>query len=258
MHYMRDTIERNLVLMMRFVLGGLAALSLATPAAAQLRLEVEAGASFQSRNTVRIPGDTGTRFDMNRLQGAPSSPVVRITLDWQVAERHGLRASYQYLRSDGTGTLPVPTLFQNTVFAAGTATRGNYQFDTWRVTYRYRLLHTESTSLHVGGTLLVRNAEIRLRQGAITDRRSDLGVVPLIHVAGEWRATPQLRLIAEVDALGAPAGYAVDAALRGAYAIDRNWEVTASYRFLDGGADNRRVFNFASFHSLTAGLAYRF
>ncbi|MCX7371448.1 MAG: hypothetical protein NTW56_03255 [Alphaproteobacteria bacterium] len=244
--------------MMRLVLAGFAAIGLAAPATAQVRLEVEAGASFQSRNTVRIPGDTGTRFDMNRLQGAPSSPVVRVTLDWQVAERNGLRASYQYLRSEGTGQLPGATRFQNTVFAAGTATRGNYQFDTWRVTYRYRLLHTENTSLHVGGTVLVRNAEIRLRQGAVSDRRGDVGVVPLIHVAGEWRVTPQLRLMAEVDALGAPAGYAVDAALRGAYAINRNWEVTASYRFLDGGADNRRVFNFASFHSLTAGLAYRF
>jgi hypothetical protein len=246
---------------MRLAAATLLLAALATPALAQesrVRVELELGASFQTRNDVRVRGDTGTRFDLNALQGGPAAPLVRATVDVQPWERHGFRFAYQMLRSEGTGPLGQPTQFQNAVFAPGVATEGAYRFDTWRATYRYRLWQGETTRLDVGLTLLVRDAEIRLRQGGLTQRKTDIGVVPLLHVAAEWRPTPRLRLIAEVDALGASQGYAVDAALRGAIAINRSWEATISYRFLDGGADNSRVFNFAQFHSVTAGLAYRF
>lgn len=235
---------------------------LALPAAAQegrVRLELEAGAAFASRNDVRIPGNTGTLFDMNALQGEPTSPVFRATIDWQAWERHGFRFSYQYLRTEGTGTLPGPTLFRNAVFAPGVPTQGTYQFDTWRATYRYTLHQGEQTRLYVGATVLVRDAEIGLTQAGVpAQRRSDLGVVPLLHLAAEWRPMPGLRLIAEVDGLAAPQGYAIDAALRGAVALGPNWEATLSYRLLDGGADNNSVYTFATFHSVTAGIAYRF
>jgi hypothetical protein len=161
-------------------------------------------------------------------------------------------------RTEGTGTLPGPTRFRDTTFAPGVATEATYRFDTWRATYRYGAWRGEAVSLFVGGTLLVRDAEIRLTQGGRTERRDDLGVVPLLHIAAEWQAAPRLRLIAETDALAAPQGYAVDLALRGAYALAPGWEATLSYRLLDGGADNDRVYSFATFHSLTAGLGWRF
>jgi opacity protein-like surface antigen len=62
----------------------------------------------------------------------------------------------------------------------------------------------------------------------------------------------------DIDALGAPQGRAIDLGLRLAYDLDRHWQVSGGYRMLDGGVDNRSVFNFAQFHSLTAGVAYRF
>ena len=243
----------------------LAAAALGLPAAAQaqsttgtVRIELEIGATTATRNDVRIDADTGTRFDLNALQGEPTAPLFRATLDLQPWERHGLRFSYQRLRTEGTGTLPGPTQFRNTSFAPGVATEGSYRFDTWRATYRYTAWQGDTARLLVGGTLLVRDAEIRLTQGSRSDRRDDLGVVPLLHLAAEWQAAPRLRLIAEMDALGAPQGYAVDAALRGAFTLAPGWEATLSYRFLDGGADNDSVYNFAPFHSLTAGLAWRF
>ena len=247
---------------LRFAFAVGATFTFVTPALAQApgtaRLELELGAGFPSRNDVRIDGNTGTRFDLNRLQGDPTAVPVRVTLDWQALENHGLRFSYQRLRTEGTGTLSGPTRFRDTVFAPGVATEGFYQFDTWRATYRYTAYRSQTLQLFIGGTLLVRDAEIRLSGAGQRVSRTDLGLVPLLHLAAEWQAAPRLRLIAEVDGLAAPQGYAVDAALRGAFAVTPRWDATLSYRFLDGGADNDRVFNFATFHSVTGGLAYRF
>lgn len=248
--------------MLRFTAVAAAALALATPAAAQegqVRVELEAGAAVATRNDVRIPGNIGTLFDLNTLQGEPTSPIFRATIDWQAWERHGFRVSYQYLRTEGTGVLPGPTLFRNAVFSPGVPTQGTYQFDTWRATYRYTLFQSEEVRLYVGATALVRDAEVGLTQpGLPAQRRSDLGLVPLLHFAAEWSPMPGLRLIAEMDGLAAPQGYAIDAALRGAVSLGPQWEATLSYRLLDGGADNSSVYTFATFHAVTAGLAHWF
>ncbi len=233
-------------------------LSAAAQERPQWRVELEAGGAFQSRNEVRVPGRGGTDFDMNRLQGDPVLPLVRATLGWDPWERHGFRLTYQYLRGEGTGTLPGPTAFANAAYAPGVATTGNYRFDTWRLTYRYAFWQTEALTMRIGVTGLIRDAEIRLRQAGVTSRKSDVGFVPLLHASFDWRFAPAWTLIGEIDALGASQGRAIDAGLRVARDIAPRWQASLGWRVLDGGVDNDDVRNFARFHSVTAGLSYRF
>lgn len=239
----------------------LAAAVAATPALAQdrqaWRIELEAGVSLPSRNEVRVPGAGGTPFDLNALQGSPASPLLRATAEWDPFARHGFRAAYQYLRNEGTGLLPGPTNFAGQSFG-GASTEGRYRFDTWRLTYRYSVVQTDSFRLRLGVTGLIRDAEIRLSQGGRTARDADVGFVPLLHAAFDWRFAPGWTLLGEVDGLGASQGYAVDAGLRVARDLGTNWQASLGWRYLDGGVDNRDVRNFARFHSVTAGLAYRF
>ena len=55
------------------------ALSANAPAlAGDLNLEIESGAVWFSRNDTRIPGDTGTKFDMLDLTGSGPEPYVRL------------------------------------------------------------------------------------------------------------------------------------------------------------------------------------
>lgn len=232
----------------------------ALPAAAQTpwRLDLEAGASFTRMNEVRIPSRTGTEFDLNRLQGSPASPLLRVGVDWDPWQRHGFRLQYQYLRTEGTGTLPGPTAFAGQAYAPGVATTGNYRFDTWRATYRYTLVDTPDFRLRIGATLLLRDAEIRLRQGGVTSRDSDVGVVPLLHASFDWRFAPAWTLRGDVDALGASQGRAIDVGVRVARELAPGWEGSLGWRMLDGGVDNSSVRNFARFHGVTLGAAYRF
>jgi opacity protein-like surface antigen len=241
-----------------------AALALAAPAAASAqnasawRVELEAGATFQTRNSAQVRGDTGTRFDLDRLQGSPVSPLLRAAVEFDPWARHGFRVAYQYLRNEGTGTLPGVTSFAGGVFQPGVATKGEYRFDTWRATYRYTLWRGETLRVRIGLTGLLRDAEIRLTQNGQTRRDADVGFVPLLHASFDWRFAPRWTLMGDIDALGASQGRAVDLGLRVAHDVSRSWQVMAGWRFLDGGVDNDSVYNFARFHSLTAGLAYRF
>lgn len=235
---------------------------LAVPALAQertaWRLDLEAGATFQTKNDVRNPGDTGTRFNMNALQGEPTSPLFRASLAWDPWERHGFLLAYQYLRNEGSGTLPGVTSFANGSFAPGIRTTGNYRFDTWRATYRYTLVQSESFRLRVGITGLIRDAEIRMSQNGVTRSDSNIGFVPLLHASFDWRIAPRISLMGELDGLAAPQGGALDMGLRAGYDLDANWQATLGWRMLTGGVDNSTTYNFARFQSVVAGLAYRF
>jgi hypothetical protein len=248
-------------------LCALAALILPLPALAQTgatpdrttwRVALEVGASFQTLNEVQIPSRTGTRFDYNALTGEPVSPFFRAELDVDPWERHGLRFVYQYLRNEGTGTLPGVTIFAGRVFLPVAQTSGRYSFDTFRATYRYTLIERPDFRLRVGATLLVRDAEIRLTQFGRNARDENIGVAPLLHASFDWRFAPRFTLQGEVDGLGFGQGYAVDLGLRVGYDVTRNWQVSAGWRMLAGGVDNSDTYAFARFQTVTAGVAYRF
>lgn len=248
-------------LLPRLAAALLVSLPLAAPAAAQswpqgVRIELELGGVWTLNNDVEIPNPGGTRFDMQGLTGDGPELFGRATLDYDWG-RHGLRGSYQALRTEGTGSLPGTTIFDGETFAPG-RTEGRYQFDTWRVTYRYTVWQGETFRLRIGGTVLVRDALVELRQGALRARDTDVGVVPLLHAAAEWRFAPRWTLLGEVDALAAPQGRAIDLGLRAAYDLSDRWQLTGGLRMLEGGADNDSVYSFGWFLGGTVGVAARF
>ena len=221
------------------------------------RVRVEGGAFWQSRNDVAVPGDTGTRFSLSDLTGSGPSPIVRLGLDWDVTERNGLRFTYAPIRTDGTGTLGQPTDFNGTTFAPGDAT-GRYQFDTYRLTWRYRFWHDDRWTWRAGLTGLLRDASIELEQGGISSTKSNTGFVPLLHVDGEWRFAPRWNLVADLDAAAASQGRAIDLLVEAGYDISDTWRVSAGYRGIEGGADNDEVYSFAFIHSAIVAVTARF
>ena len=235
------------------------ALSVAGPAlAGDLNVEVETGAVWFSRNDTRLPGDTGTKFDMLDLTGSGPEPYVRLYATYAFNDRHALRVTIAPLKIEGTGTLKESTTFKNDVFAANVCTKGTYKFNTYRLTYRWTFYDTARWRLGVGAAALVRDAEISLEQGSKKESKDDLGVVPILHLYGEYRYTDQLSLILDVEGAASSLGRAVDAALKARYEFDSNWYVSAGYRTLEGGSDNDDVYTFAWLHYALAEIGYRF
>jgi len=235
------------------------ALSALAPATAltQVSVTIEGVAAWQHRNEVQIPGDAGTRFRLDDVAGAGPAETFRVSLEWDFASRHGLRVVYAPLRLTEPGVLSDPVEFAGGTFAPGDVD-ATYQFNSPRVTYRYRIVDGDRGKLRVGFTALVRDAEIKLQQGAQSANDTNVGFVPLLHLSGDRLLTDRLGVAFDVDALAAPQGRAIDLGVRAQYAITDGWWIHAGYRTLEGGADNDEVYNFAWFSSAIAGLTVRF
>ena len=241
----------------------LIAATLAIPYAAaaqtpRLVLELEGGAAWQSYNDVEIPNDgSATRFSLSDLTGNGPWPAGRAYLTWNLGERHGLRVLAAPFSLTETGVSDAPINFQGESFAPGVPIEASYTFNSYRLTYRYRVRATERTAAWVGFTGKVRDASIALEQGAIASRKDNVGFVPLLHLAGEWRAAPRWRLSLDADALAGGPGRAIDAALKVGYDLRDGLTLQAGYRTLEGGADVEETYNFAWLHYAVASIVWR-
>jgi len=214
-----------------------------------LVVEFETGPVWQSYNEVEIPNDgTATRFSLVDLAGTGPWPAGRLDVTWNVRERHALRALFAPLTFTETGVPDQPLFFAGAGYDPGRATDVTYTFNSYRLSYRYRVYDAERTRAWIGVTAKLRDAVVELEQGATTSRKTDVGFVPLLHLAGEWHFAPPWSLALTADALAGGPGRAIDAALTIRYDLDQRWTVNAGYRTLEGGADVTEVYNFTWLH----------
>jgi hypothetical protein len=221
-------------------------------------LTVELGAAWQLRNTAQVSNEPpNTRFKIDDLTGDGPYPAGRVVLDWPLNEKHHLRFLIAPLEIDESGTTSQPIVFQNTTFAPGPIDV-KYRFDSYRASYRYVFYERERWTWSGGGTLNIRDAEIRLQQGTLTRVRKNTGVVPLLALEGQWRFAPGWYGLLDFEGLAAPQGRAIDVALKLGYDVTPNISVAGGYRILDGGADNDDLYTFARFDSAVLGLTWSF
>ena len=240
------------------ILFGIVLIMATSALAGDLDIRLEGGGVWFSKNDVRIPGDGGTRFDMLDLTGKGPDPYIRLYATYDFNDRHALRLTLAPLEVDGIGRLSEDVTFMGDVFTADTPTKGTYKFNTYRLTYRWSFYDRDRWRWGVGAAALVRDAKITLEQGDKRQFKDDLGVVPLLHLYGEYRLNGQASVILDVEGAWSPMGRAVDAALTAQYDFDSGWYVSAGYRTLEGGADNDEVYSFAWLHyaQVTVGLRF--
>jgi hypothetical protein len=221
-------------------------------------LTVELGAAWQLRNTARVSNEPpNTRFKIDELTGDGPYAAGRVVLDWPLNEKHRLRFLIAPLRVEEDGTAPAPIVFQDTTFAPGPIDV-KYRFDSYRASYRYVFYDRERWTWSGGGTLNIRDAQIRLQQDGLTRTEKNTGVVPLLALEGEWRFAPGWSGLLDFEGLAAPQGRAIDMALKLAREVTPNLTVAGGYRILDGGADNDDLYTFARFDSAVLGVTWRF
>lgn len=222
-------------------------------------IELEGGAVWQTRNDVKIPNDAnGTRFALDDLMGRGPFPVARLMLSYTFKPRHEIRFLYAPLSLDESGVLDKPVAFAGGDFSQGLTTDASYRFDSYRLTYRYLFHEGPRWRWKAGVTAKIRDAKIELRQGGTTAYDSNVGFVPLVNLYGERNIGERWRFIFDFDGLIGPQGRAFDVAAKLGYDLTPAWTVTAGYRVLEGGADNKSVYNFAWFNYAVLSLISRF
>ena len=223
-------------------------------------VEAEASAVWQGKNEVQIPDNTGTRFSIADLENGANF-AGRIYLGYRLSEKHELRALYAPLTIDLNGSSGQSISFQNQVFAANSPLKARYKFNSYRLTYRYIFKENDRWTLRIGFTGKIRDAQIRLAQGALSAERSNVGFVPLLHFSAVYDAGEHFRFHFDADALAAPQGRAEDVAILVGYKNKPTSpiEYRIGYRTVEGGADGGGdVYNFAWLHYAVAGIHYFF
>jgi hypothetical protein len=224
----------------------------------RLEFEVEGGAVWQSRNVVQVPNDdVATRFSLVAVTGKGPWPAERGYVTWNINERHGLRALFAPLTIRESGTLGEAVRFAGTTFAASTPLEARYTFNSYRLTYRYRVHDAARTSAWIGFTAKIRDATVALEQGSLSSRTDNVGFVPLLHLAGEWRVSPRWLATLDADALAGGPGRAEDVAVKLGYRATPRLSLHLGYRTLEGGADVPATYNFAWLHYAVVSARWR-
>jgi hypothetical protein len=252
---------------MRVVLAGMvsATLMVAGASASTLpvsggpfRVEFEGGAAWQSRNDIRIPNDdSATEFSLTDLGDGPYA-AFRTRLGWDIGGRHGVELLLAPLTLEDEGSFAEDVRFQGETYRAGEPVDSLFRFNSYRLIYRYRAVESEKGSLHVGAAANIRDAKVRLEQGDISSEDENLGVVPLLHLDGDYRLGGAWSAVLNADFLAAPQGRAIDTALLLRYSSRGGWDVAAGYRTLEGGADNDSVYTFSWLHYAVLSVGYAF
>lgn len=238
--------------------GLLVTLLLATsqPLLAQLRLDLESGAVLGTNyNDVRIPNTGGTLFSLNDLQAKPKV-FYRIRLGYTIANRHTISALYAPLTVQYDGSFAQPINYNGVVFPAGQPLTAFYQFNSYRLTYRYDLVAQSQWRVGLGLTAKIRDANIRLRgETSGSDTNFDnFGFVPLVNFYVNYRPTERFGFLLEGDALGSRQGRAEDIFGGATYQVGEKVGLKAGYRVVEGGANVDRVYNFTWINYVSVGV----
>ncbi len=218
-------------------------------------LVLEGGALWQSKNDQRIPGNSGSLFSLSDFSGGPFGSY-RVYMGRIFSQHHEVRLLYAPLELELSGKFSSPVNFKGTAFAANTETTAYYKFNSYRISYIYHFDQSGAWDLALGFTGKVRDAEVRLSQGALRESQSNVGFVPLFHFQAHRGLSADWKFIFDMDGLAAPQGRAIDLALLFETLISESGQNHAyfGYRSIEGGADNDKVYNFAWIHIATLGL----
>ena len=219
-------------------------------------ISLEGGAALQTVNDVAIPSDTGTRFSLIDAVGKGPFPYYRIEATYDIKEKHRLRLLIAPLAIEKTGQLDKQVVFDGKTFTAGTNTKFRYQFNSYRLTYAYRIYQSPAWRWHMGFTAKIREAEIALTQSNVSSSYPNLGFVPLLYVSAKHQINSQWYTQMDLDAIASPYGRAIDLGLFALHKINDNWNIGAGYRTIEGGADNDKVYTFAWLHYVGLKLSY--
>jgi len=225
------------------------------PIAAQFSLDFETGVIKTGYNDVRIPGDEGTLISFSDDLNSISDIFYRIRGEYKIGERSEVLVLIAPLKQTYKGFVNRDIIFQGETFVTGSQLNATYKFNSYRASYRYKILNKEKLDIALGLTIKIRDALIGI-EGDFDkySEKKDFGFVPLIGFRVNWQPDERFGLLLDGDALAAPQGRAEDVLLALTYKASEKLTIKAGYRILEGGADNDVVYTFSMFHYAVVGV----
>jgi len=226
---------------------------------AQFEIRIESGPVFEGSNQVAVPGDTGTKFNLASLSSSPESyTLTRAHLAYTFNEKHKLRLLWAPLSVSASSRINENIDFADASFTSGQLVDAVYKFNSYRLSYMYYFNMGPNWDSAFGFTAKIRDAKIQLSSTSDSGQITNVGFVPLLHFHlkrnfGLWS------LWFDFDGAWAPQGRAYEPSIAlerhlTSFGIGHSLSAYAGYRFIEGGADNDTVYNFAFIQSGFIGL----
>jgi hypothetical protein len=226
---------------------------------AQLKLDVESGAIFSSPyNIVRIPRETGTSIDLANELTINRTWYFRVRAGYTINDRHTISILYSPQTITSEGVINRNIEFRGTTFVAGSNLKSSYQFNNYRLTYRYDLVRNERIRFGLGLTAFIREADVVFTTGGISNNKPNLGFVPLINYYLQWNPKGRFLIISEADAAYVSVGQAFDVFAGIGYRFNDTFSIKTGYRVLQGGADVEESYSSIWLNYASIGLIVTF
>jgi hypothetical protein len=223
-----------------------------------LGMELETGWIRSGYNDVAIPGNSGDKFSLSEDLKADDNVFFRLRLNYILSQKSELSLLYAPLKIESTGEFNKDILFAGESFSAAQLVNATYVFNSYRLTYKYRLFENKKWQIKLGFTAKIREAEIKLENSEKTANKTNVGFVPIIYFSSRYHFSDKVSLELSGDALAAPQGRAEDVLFALLYQISPKMETKIGYRLLEGGSDGDEVYTFALIHYAVLGLGFRF
>ncbi len=204
---------------------------------------LESGGLWQTRNDIKIPGDTGTLVSFDEYDKGPFFHY-RVEAHYQSDGPHGFRIIYAPLSLSVEGDESRAINFNEETFSANTPLTVDYKFNSYRIGYTYKLWGRRKSYFKLGITGKVRDAAVTFKQGSKSNTYDNIGFVPLLYYALKTNLTESWYLFSDADFAFSPQGRAADVTLKLRRRVAPNASVGLGYRALEGGADNDKVLTF--------------
>lgn len=237
---------------------------LSSQVSAQVLFQAEGAIVAQTRNEIAIPADTGTRFDLADWDKGPVTGY-RAYLGYKWNSQHELRALYAPLALEIPSSISSARniVFQGKTFSETKSLEAYYKFNSYRLSYIYHFDPVAGWNFSLGFTGKIRDAEVRLTQGAKVAKKTNVGFVPLLHLGAHKALSDTWSFNLDLDGSAAPQGRAIDLALTverhiATFGAGHVLSAYTGYRTIEGGADVSEVYSFAWIHQGILGLKAAF
>jgi len=229
------------------------------PASAQFRLDLEGGLVFGTNyNKVRILNSGGTLVNLPEELTIDPKVFYRIRAGYTIKNHHNISLLYAPLTVRYKGSFGKNVNFNGLNFPAAQPLEVFYQFNSYRLTYRYDFVANARWRVGAGLTGKIRDADVRFKNEINDTHFDNVGFVPLVNFYASYKPNYRWSLILEGDALAAKAGRAEDVFAGVAYQVNPKFGIKLGYRIVEGGADSEEVYNFNWINYASVGVLLSF
>lgn len=204
------------------------------------KLSIEGGFFYQSINKI---GTDKFSDKLNLLSiDNKINPYWRISYYFNLDKKNSFRILYAPFSISGNGIANSSGIYEGLNYDSNNFTAYSYMFNSYRFTYIRTIFHNEFFQFQLGLTAKIRDAKITLLTNNQISVDKDFGFVPLLYFNGEYRINNFVFQL-EGDFAASKFGRAIDISFKSMYEINKHLDFGFGYRFLEGGANTKTVFN---------------